>query len=335
MDLSTSYMGLRLASPLVASPSPLSHDLDSARQLEDAGAAAIVMHSLFEEQIQYDVRQLNYFLEYGTERFPESLTYFPDKPDYVTGPQEYLAEISRFREALGIPVIASLNAVSQSAWADYAAQMQQAGANGLELNIYFLPTNPQFTGQEIEQVHLDILQTVKAAVSIPVAVKMSPFFSSIPNMAHKLVDAGADALVLFNRFYQPDIDVENLEVRPRLVLSTSEDNRLPLRWIAILFGRTPASLAATSGIHTGRDAVKLVMGGADVTMMCSALLRNGLGHIATVRQQMTALMEEMEYESLDQMKGVLSHRNTAEPAAFERANYMKTLQSFVATGTLE
>lgn len=335
MDLSTTYMGLELKNPLVASSSPLTGKVDSVRALEDAGIAAVVMHSLFEEQIRHEARELDYFFEHGAERFAESLTYFPTEQEFRYGPEQYLEMIGKLRRAVDIPVIASLNGVSAEGLMDYARKIEQAGAHGLEMNIYFLPTDVNVDARQVEDVYTSVVQLVKQSVSIPVAMKLSPYFSATANMASELADAGADALVLFNRFYQPDIDVKNLEVTPDLILSESAENRLPLRWIAILYGKIEASLAATTGVHTGLDAAKMILAGADAVMMASALLKNGPKHVGTVRAALVEIMENKEYESVSQMKGVLSQQRCAEPAAFERANYMRTLQTYVQTGTFE
>ncbi len=329
MNLATTYMGLTLKNPLVPSAGPLSRELDSVRQLEDAGAAAIVLHSLFEEQISFENRELDHYLSHGTESFAEALSYFPDVGDYKLGPDEYLEHISRCKKAVGVPIIASLNGVSIGGWTDYAKQMQEAGADALELNVYFIPTDPKLTSQNVEGVYLDILKAVKRSVTIPVAMKLSPYFSALPRMAQQLDQAGASALVLFNRFYQPDFDLDKLEVMPNLVLSTPFEMRLPLRWIAILHGHIRASLAATTGIATGLDAIKVVMAGADVAQVCSALLRKGPRELTVMLNDMTAWMKEKEYESVEQMKGSMSQRSCAEPASFERANYMKALNSYV------
>jgi dihydroorotate dehydrogenase (fumarate) len=328
MNLTTNYLGLKLRSPLVPSASPLSEDIGNIRRMEDMGAAAVVMHSLFEEQLRQDRLELQKNLEQGTESFAEALTYFPEPDEFRLGPEEYLKHIAKARQAVKIPVIASLNGSSPGGWTDYARQIQQAGADALELNIYYIPTGLDLTGTEVEQTYLEILRSVKSVVTIPVAVKLSPFFSNFPNMAKKLVAAGADGLVLFNRFYQPDLDLETLEVKPNILLSTPMAMRLPLRWIAILCGKLDASLAATSGIHRGTDALKMLMAGADVTMLCSALLRHGIAQIKVIECEMTAWMEEHEYESVAQLKGSLSQKNCADPAAFERAQYMKALSGY-------
>jgi len=335
MDLSTRYMGLRLAGPLVPSAGPLSKDLDNIRQMEDAGAGAVVLWSLFEEQIEHEAQEIEYYLQYGADRFAESLTYFPGELDYTLSPDDYLHHISKAKRAVGIPVIASLNGVSSSGWAGYARKMEQAGADALELNVHYIPALPRLPGPDVESAYLSVLDTVKSGVSIPVAMKLSPYFSSPGNMMLRLAEAGADALVLFNRFYQPDFDLDELTVKPTLELSTPFEMRLPLRWIAIMHGQVAASLAATTGIHTGLDVAKVLLAGADVAMMCSALLRHGIDHLKAVRSELEQFMEQKGYESVEQMKGVLSQRRCAEPAAFERANYMKALNAYGPTATFE
>jgi len=327
-DLSTTYLGLGLRNPLVASASPLSRTLDSAKRLEDAGAAAIVMESLFEEEILHDQRELHWYSEMGSESFPESLTYFPEHEKYAVGGETYLDHIYRLKSALGIPVIASLNGASVGGWTHYAALMQEAGADALELNIYFLASDMALTSQSVEDRYLEILRAVRGVVTIPVALKLGPFFSAFAHMAKQLDDAGADGLVLFNRFYQPDLDLENLEVVPNVLLSTPQAMRLPLRWIAILHGRVKASLAATSGVHTADDVLKMLMVGADVVEMASALLEHGPEHLRAVLSDLRAWMERREYESVAQMKGSMSYRNVHDPAQFERANYMKALKDY-------
>jgi dihydroorotate dehydrogenase (fumarate) len=328
MDLTTPYMGLALKNPLVASSSPLSYNVESIRRLEDAGAAAVVMYSLFEEQITLESHQLDHYLSYGTDSFGEALSYFPEMESYNTGPEKYLNLLSRAKEAVSIPIVGSLNGVSTGGWIEYARKIQEAGADALELNVYYIPTNVTVTGSEIEQMYLDILADVKSSVSIPVAMKLSPYFSATANMAHRFAEAGADALVLFNRFYQPDLDIERLEVVPRLALSKSRELHLPLRWVAILHGRITADLAVTSGVHNHVDVLKSLMAGAKVTMMASALLRKGPRRITKILKRMGKWMEEHEYESVSQMQGSMSQQSVAEPAAFERANYMKILQSW-------
>jgi dihydroorotate dehydrogenase (fumarate) len=331
MDLSTNYLGLHLKNPIVPSASPLSRSVDSMKRLEDAGAAAIVMYSLFEEQIAHEAAELNHYLSYGTESFAESLTYFPEVKEYHLGPDEYIELLRSAKEKLSIPVIGSLNGISTGGWIDYARKIEQAGADALELNVYYIPTDPDLTGQEVEDRYLEVLHAVKQAIKIPVAMKLSPFFSSLANLTKRLDTAGANGLVLFNRFYQPDIDLETLEVVPAVLLSTPMAMRLPLRWIAILHGKVKASLAATSGIHTSQDVIKMLMAGADVTMMCSALLKSGPQHITTVLSEVRDWMLEHEYISLQQMKGSMSQKSVADPAAFERANYMKALNQYKVT----
>lgn len=328
MDLTTNYLGMNLKNPIVASSSPLSHTVDSIRRLEDAGVAAVVMYSLFEEQIGFDSYYIDYHLTQGIDSYGESISYFPDMQSYNVGPDQYVELIRRAKEAVDIPIIGSLNGTSVGGWTDYAALIEDAGADALELNIYYLPANTDISGIEVEGLYLDIVSSVRQAVAIPVAVKLSPFFSSIPNMAIRLKDAGADGLVLFNRFYQPDFDLEKLEVAPRLVLSDSDDLRLPLRWVAILYGRIKADLAITSGIHTSPDVIKGLMAGARVTMMASELLQNGVRRVGQVLGELVSWMHEHEYESVMQMIGAMSQKHCAEPAAFERANYMKMLDSY-------
>ena len=328
MDLSTKYMGLNLETPLVASASPLSKDISNIPKLEDAGASAIVMYSLFEEQIIHEQEELDYYLTRGTESFAEALTYFPPMEEYNLGPHEYLEHIRQAKEAVDIPIIGSLNGISNTGWSDYAKNIEEAGADAIELNIYYIPTELSLSGVDIENLYLENLKRVKDAVNIPVSMKLSPYFSSMANMAKRLDEAGANGLVLFNRFYQPDIDLDELEVKPGVVLSTSNDLRLPLRWIAILYGKIKASLAATTGIHGAADALKMIMAGADVTMLCATLLKNGIGRLSEIKKDMTEWMEKKGYESVEQIKGMMSHKSIANPAAFERANYMKALNEY-------
>lgn len=328
MNLSTTYLGLKLKNPIVPSASPLSRTLDSMKRLEDAGAAAIVVYSLFEEQIAHEAAELDHYLSYGTESFAEALTYFPEADEYNLGPEEYIKLLHDAKRSLGIPVIGSLNGISTGGWIEYAKKIEETGADALELNVYYIPTDPKLTSQDVEDRYLEVLHAVKRAVKIPVAMKLSPYFSSMANMAQRLDNAGADGLVLFNRFYQPDIDLETLEVKPNVILSSPQALRLPLRWIAILYGRLKASLAATSGVHTAQDVVKLLMAGADVTMMCSSLLIHGPQHIQQVLSDLDQWMLEHEYTSIKQMKGSMSQRAVADPAAFERANYMKALNQY-------
>ena len=330
MDLTTNYLGLKLRSPLVVSASPLSEEVDNIKRMEDAGAAAVVLYSLFEEQLRQDRLEMNQNLQQGTESFAESLTYFPEPNEFKLGPEEYLKHIAAAKKATRIPIIASLNGSSAGGWTDYAKQIQQAGADALELNIYYIPTDMNLTGTEVEMTYLDILKSVKSNVTIPVAVKLSPFFSNFANMAKRLDQAGANGLVLFNRFYQPDIELESLEVKPNILLSTPMAMRLPLRWIALLHGKLKASLAATSGIHRASDALKMLMVGADVTMLCSTVIRHGIPQIAMIEREMVEWLKEHEYESVSQLKGSLSQKNCPEPAAFERAQYMKALTGYTA-----
>jgi dihydroorotate dehydrogenase (fumarate) len=328
MDLTTSYMGLKLKNPLVPSASPLSKDIDSIKKLEDAGASAIVLYSLFEEQISFEAEEMSHFLSHGTESFAEALSYFPQEQEFNLGPDEYLEHIRKAKQATQISIIASLNGSTTGGWTDYAKKMEQAGADALELNVYMLATDAAKTSQEIEQVYIDVLKSVKSSVKIPVAMKLSPYFSSMANMAYRLDAAGADALVLFNRFYQPDLDLEALEVKPGVILSSSKDLRLPLRWIAILYGRVKASLAGTSGVHTAEDAIKMIMAGADVAQMCAALLVHGPEYLATVLADMNKWLEKHEYSDLKMAKGSMSQKKVAEPAAYERANYIKALNNY-------
>jgi len=328
MDLSTTYMGLKLKNPFVPSAGPYAENLSTLKAMEDAGAAAVILHSLFEEQIAHEERELIAGTERGTESFAEALSYFPEPSEYRLLPDEYLKHIRKAKESLGIPVISSLNGVTLGGWTGYAKKMEQAGADALELNIYFLATDPNESGVVVEQRYLDIVRSVKSQVKIPVAVKLSPFFSSVAAMAKKLDEAGVNGLSLFNRFYQPDIDLEELEITPNLILSSSYESRMVMRWIGILYGKIKANLAATSGVHTHEDALKLIMSGADVVHLCSALLMYGPKKLTEVRTAMAAWMEEHEYESLTQMKGSMSQRNVPDPGAFARANYMKTLNSY-------
>lgn len=328
MDLSTTYLGMTLRTPLVPSASPLSVEIDDIKRMEDAGAAAVVLYSLFEEQLQLERYALHHHLTHGSESFAEAVTYVPEPPEFHLGPEEYLKHIRRAKEAVDIPIIASLNGSSVGGWTDYALQMQQAGADALELNIYYIPTDMELSSVQVEATYLDILTAVKTAVRIPVALKLSPFFSSLAHMARCFDTAGADALVLFNRFYQPDIDLETLTVGPHILLSTPQDLRLPLRWIAILYGRVKADLAATSGIHQAQDVLKMLMAGARVTMMCSALLQHGIGHLRAVEAGLHAWMEEHEYVSVRQMQGSMSQQHGEDASAFERAQYMRALNTY-------
>lgn len=328
MDLTTTYLGLKLKNPLVASASPLSESIDNFRRLEDAGVAAVVNYSLFEEEITHESIDLHRHLTHGTESFAESLSYFPEPQALTLGPEEYFEHIRKAAEAVEIPVIGSLNGHSVGGWTTFARLIEQAGAAALELNIYYIPTDPEIGAEAIESEYLQVVREVKGALSIPIAVKLSPFFSALANMAGRLEKAGADGLVLFNRFYQPDLDLEHLDVYPNLFLSTSQDLRLPLRWIAILYGRIAASLAATGGIHTGEDVLKVLMAGADAAMCCSSLLKNGIDHASRILDEMRQWMQEKEYDSVRLMQGSMSQRSSSDPSAFERANYIKALRSY-------
>ena len=328
MNLTTKYLGLTLRTPLVVAASPLSEELDHIKQMEDAGAAAVVLHSLFEEELRQDRLELNQNLEQGSFSSPEALTYCPEPEQFELGPEGYLRHIAEAKQAVKIPVIASLNGSSHGGWTDYAYQIEQAGADALELNIYSIPTQLDVPGSEVEKRYLDIVRTVKAAVTIPVTVKLSPFFSNFANMAMELNKAGADGLVLFNRFYQPDIHLENMEVSPNLLLSTPMAMRLPMRWIAILRGRIACSLAATSGVHRASDALKMLAVGADVTMLCSVLMRHGIKHLAVIERDMLEWLVDHEYDSVEQLKGSMSQDNCPDPEKFERAQYYRVLSSF-------
>lgn len=328
MNLETTYLGMKLRTPLVPSASPLSEEIGNIKRMEDAGAAAVVLYSLFEEQLRLETYELNHHLTYGTESFPEALTYFPQPQEFHLGPEGYLNHIRHAKQAVDIPIIASLNGSTVGGWIDFARLIEEAGADALELNVYHIPSDMTVSGAEIEQRYVEVLKAVKAAVKIPVAIKLSPFFSNLANMAKRFDEAGANGLVLFNRFYQPDIDLETLEVRPNVLLSTPQALRLPLTWIGILSGRLKADLAATSGVHDATDVIKMLMVGANVTMMAAALLRYGIEHLRRVEQNMRIWMEEHEYESVQQMQGSMSQKNSPDPSAFERAQYMKALQSY-------
>ena len=326
MDLSTKYLGLQLRTPLVASASPLSREISGIRNLEDVGASAVVLYSLFEEQLRQEAQELERDLNAGTESFAESLTYFPQASEFHTGPEGYLNHIRKAKEAVSIPIIASLNGSTLGGWTKFAKQIEQAGADAIECNIYFIPTNADLDGANIEKTYIDILREVKSTVHIPTAVKLSPFFSNFANMARRLDQLGADGLVLFNRFYQPDIDLEALEIKPNVLLSGPQAIRLPLTWIGILYGRVRANLAATSGVNGPEDVLKLLMVGADVTMLCSTLLRNGVGHLGLIEQGVREWMEQHEYESVKQMQGSMSQSRCPDPGAFERAQYMRAVK---------
>ena len=330
MNLTTTYLGLSLKSPLVVgSCASLTEDLSNLKKMEDAGAAAIVLHSFFEEQLRQERLDLHHHLTQGTESFAEALTYFPEPQIFHIGSEEYLSHIRQAKESLTIPIIASLNGSTLGGWLDYAQQIEQAGADALELNIYYLPTNPDLAGAEIEQNYLDILRAVRAEITIPIAVKVAPFFSNMANMAKRLAETGADGLVLFNRFYQPDFDLENLEVYPHIILSRPQALRLPMHWIALLYGRVACDLAATSGIHHTTDILKMLMAGAKITQLVSVLLRHGIDYLTTLEHNLRDWLEEHDYESVAQMQGSLSQIHCPDPTAFERIQYIKALQSYL------
>jgi dihydroorotate dehydrogenase (fumarate) len=331
MNLTTRYMGLTLKNPIVASASPLSQHLDTIRQLEDHGASAVVMFSLFEEQIQHDLAAMEHFMAVGTESFGEALSYFPAVDDFDVGPTQYLELVRKASAAVDIPIIASLNGTSERGWVDFGTLMQEAGAKGLELNIYYIPTEMARPGAEVEAQYLDVLARVRAAVTIPIAVKVGPYFSSFAHMAGRLDRAGANALVLFNRFYQPDFDIENRTVVPSLALSRPDEIRLPLLWIALLHGRVKASLAATTGVHSAVEAIKYLMAGADVVMSTSALLQHGPPFLSRLLSDLTGWMEKKGYESVDQLRGSMSQRAMPDSMAFVRGNYIKVLESYTPT----
>lgn len=328
MDLTTSYLGKTLRSPLVVSANPLTETVDNIKRMEDAGAGAVVLYSLFEEQLRQEQQALHHHMTHGTESFAEALTYFPEPLEYHSTSDAYLEHIRKAKEAVKIPIIASLNGSTAGGWTLFAQKIEQAGADALELNLYSIPTDPSRAPEEVEQSYLITAGIVKRTVKIPVAIKLSPFFTNLAHFARQLDQLSVDALVMFNRFYQPDIDLQSRDVYPHIVLSTSHELRLPLRWIAILFGHIKANMAATSGVHNGSDALKAILAGADVTMMASALLRHGIGHLRTVEQEMRLWMEQNEYESVDEMRGSVSQLHCENPSEFERAQYMRALTTF-------
>jgi len=327
-DLTTTYLGLQLKNPVVASSSPLSKKLETAQELEQAGVSAIVMYSLFEEQIIQESLKLHRDLTRGTDSYAEALTYLPEYSQYRIGPETYVEHLRKVKHALSIPIIGSLNGVSPGGWIDYARKIEEAGADALELNLYYLASDPQIFSAELEDRSITLVGDIRQRVKIPIAVKLSPFYTALPNFARRLTAVGANGLVLFNRFYQPDFDLEQLEVVPNLVLSDSNELRLPLRWIAILYGRIPADFALTSGVHTGIDVIKAMMAGASVTTIASEFLEKGARRAEEILQEIVAWMEEYEYVSITQMKGSMSQQAVADPASFERANYMKVLSSY-------
>jgi len=333
VDLSTSYLGFDLKNPMVASASPMTARLDSLLELEDAGVAAVVLPSLFEEQIENEAMEIQRAMEQGAGAYAEAMSgYFPELEDYVTGTETYLRSVTQAKEALSVPVIGSLNGTTNGGWVNYAKRIEEAGADALELNVYLIPTDPGTTGAEIEDRYLDLVWEVRQQVTIPLAVKVGPYFSSTPNMAVRLAEAGADALVLFNRFYQPDIDLESLEIVPRVNLSTSAALTLPMRWIGLLNGKVDADLAITSGVHTSEDALKSLLVGSKAVMMASALLKHGAAHVATVVDEVRVWLEENEYASVRQMQGSMSMGSAPNPDAFVRANYMKMLVTYASKG---
>lgn len=327
-NLSTTYLGLNLKNPLVASASPLSKKVEQAKQLEEAGISAIVMYSLFEEQIIHESLELDHYLTRGSNANAESLSYFPESETYSLGPDKYLDQVTALKKNLSIPVIGSLNGVSSGGWTRYARLIQDAGADALELNLYYVTTDPSLTSQDLESAQVGLVAEVSSAIKIPLAVKLSPYITCLPNFAHRIVEAGAKGLVLFNRFYQPDFDVDELEIVHSLDLSTSAELRLPLRWVSILHGKLQADLAITGGVHTATDVVKSMMGGARIAMLASALLQNGAQMIPGLLGDVQDWMKARDYESIQQMQGSMSQQAVAEPAAFERANYMKVLGSY-------
>ena len=328
MDITTSYLGFKLRSPIVPSAGPLSEDVSKIKEMEDAGAGAVVLHSLFEEQLEHDELELDYHTHTASESYAEATSFFPEPFEYKLGPEEYLEHIRKAKEAVDIPVIASLNGKSLGGWIDYSKKIEEAGADALELNIFQMAWDINKPSEEIEKKYIHIVRRVRSEIKIPIAVKMHPFFSSIAYTANELSKAGANGLVLFNRFYQPDINLETLEVEPNLILSTPMAMRLPLRWIAVLHGRVSADLAATRGIYTEEDVIKMIIAGANVTQVLSCLLKFGVGHIADIIANMVKWMEEKEYESVEQMRGSMSYLNVDDPSKFERANYMKILHSY-------
>ena len=328
MDLQTTFMGLKLQHPIVASASPFSESVDNIKRMEDAGAAAVVMFSLFEEQLRHESAAMEHLMASGTDSYAESLSFFPEVDDARAGPEDYLELSRRASEAVEIPIIGSLNGITSEGWTETAKMMEEAGAKGIELNVYYIPADLNLSGREVEQRYLDVVKAVKSAVSIPVALKLGPFFSAFANIAKQFDEAGADALVLFNRFYQPDFDLDKLEVVTNLTLSTPNEIRVPLLWIAVLYGRIGASLAATRGVTSAVEVVKYVMAGADAVMTTSALLKRGIEFLTVLLDDLKAWMEERGYESVDQMKGSMSHKHCADPSAFERANYIKVLESY-------
>ncbi len=330
MDLTTTYLGLKLKNPLVASASPLSEKVETVKKLEEAGIAAIVMYSLFEEQIIHESMELDHYLDYGTDSYAEALTYLPDIGRYSIGPDKYLSHLKQVKEAVDIPVIGSLNGVSAGAWVEYARKIEAAGADALELNIYYLPFETNLTSEDLEDTYVNFVSQVRSKINIPLAVKIGPYFTGVGNVCSKLVQAGADGLVLFNRFYQPDFDLEELETTPNLVLSTSQELRLPLRWIALLYGRVKTDFALTTGVHNAEDVLKAMMAGARVAMLASALLRHGPERVSEILADLENWMKAHDYTSIQQMQGSMSEQSTHNPRALRRSNYIKVLNSFTS-----
>ena len=327
-ELSTQYLGLNLKNPLIASASPLSERVETVKQMEQAGIGAVVMYSLFEEQVIHESLELDHYLNYGTESFAEALTYLPDTGRYSLGPDKYIDNVKRLKDAVSIPIIGSLNGVSSGGWLQYAKKIEEAGADALELNIYYLPFDPSVTSADLEQNYIQLVKDVRREIKIPLAVKVSPFLSGVANVLQQFSQAGADGLVLFNRFYQPEIDLESMEVTPSLSLSTSAELRLPLRWVALLYGQIKADFAVTTGVHNAEDVIKCMMAGASASMMASELLKNGIKRIPEILTGMQTWMETNEYESIKQMKGSMSAQAVREPHALRRSNYIKVLNSF-------
>jgi dihydroorotate dehydrogenase (fumarate) len=330
MDLTTTYLGLELKNPLVASASPLSEKVETIKKLEEAGAAAVVMYSLFEEQIIHESMELDHYLDYGTDSYSEALTYLPNIGRYSIGPEKYLEHLSQVKKTVDIPIIGSLNGVSAGAWIDYARKIEGAGADALELNIYYLPFETDLTSEELENTYINFVSKVRSKITIPLAVKIGPYFSGLGNMCARLVDAGADGLVLFNRFYEPDIDLEKLEICPNLVLSTSQELSMPLRWIALLYGRVETDFALTTGVHNAEDVLKAMMAGARVAMMASELLKNGTGRVTEILADIEKWMKAHDYTSIQQMQGSMSEKSTHDPHGLRRSNYIKVMNSYTS-----
>jgi dihydroorotate dehydrogenase (fumarate) len=327
-DLTTTYMGLKLKNPIIAAASPLSKKAELVRRLEDSGAGAVVMYSLFEEEITHESNALDYFLNRGTDSFSEFSSFFPDWEKYGMGPDNYLDQVQKLKSTVDIPIIGSLNGVTSGGWVDYASKIEQAGADALELNIYYLPTDANLNSEKIEKSYLDLVGDVHARIRIPLAIKLSPSFTALPHLASRLAKAGAGGLVLFNRFLQPDLDIDTLEVVPHMKLSTSADMLLPLRWTAILYGKLKTDLAFSGGVHSGRDAIKALMAGASAVQMASELLEKGPERVGEILTEMSSWMDSYEYRSVEQMRGCMSQQSAAHPDLFERANYTKALVSY-------